>query len=75
MPSSSFVKQWLASSVTIDLRKNLMDNFYCWLANRLPERLVKWCFVRVIAYSSSIRSSTDVCALSPSQCLKDWVKK
>lgn len=48
------------------------DNACCWLAWCLPRRLVKWCAVRVIAHASTVHSSMEMDAISPSQCMKAW---
>ena len=35
------------------MEKNKMDNFYRWLAWKLPRRLVLWCMVRTFANAST----------------------
>lgn len=51
-----------------------MDDFYCWLADRMPRGLVYWCAVRLMANASATHSAREVNSLTPAGCLKAWRK-
>jgi len=52
----------------------MRDDICCWIADRLPRRLVYWCAVRLMANASRQRSAREVNALTPAGCLKAWAK-
>jgi hypothetical protein len=50
-----------------------MNNFYKWLAWKLPKSLVKWVFLRVVANASTGKySSQDVPELKAMDALQRW---
>lgn len=57
------------------IRQPGRDNFYMWLAYKLPRRLVYYAAVRLLAHASFINDTRTVHTLSPAECLKAWGKE
>lgn len=53
-----------------------MKEFWPWLANRLPRRLVSACFIRVMAYATTGKyGNTVVPDLRGMEALKRWEER
>ncbi|MDD5053446.1 MAG: hypothetical protein PHO27_11995 [Sulfuricurvum sp.] len=54
----------------------MVDKFLSWLAWKLPEALVGYCFIRVIAMATTGKySSTVVPELKATDALRRWLEK
>lgn len=54
----------------------MKDRLYWWLSQRLPRRLVGWCFMRVVAHATTGRySNQEVPALTAMMALERWEKQ
>ena len=50
-----------------------MDDFYRWLASKLPRKLVMWCAYRIVANATTgVYSNQVVPELSAMDALKRW---
>ena len=52
----------------------MKNEFYCWLANKLPRGLAYWCAIRVMSHAACANPAQEVDTLTPAQCLKAWSK-
>ena len=50
-----------------------MENFWMWVAWRLPSNLIKWCAIRLIAHATQEEwSNQEVPSLTAMDALKRW---
>ncbi|MCL5265187.1 MAG: hypothetical protein M1343_08360 [Chloroflexi bacterium] len=49
------------------------DNFWLWLAKRMPKRFVMWCAIRLIGYATSGKyGNTEVPKLTAMDAVQRW---
>jgi hypothetical protein len=57
-------------------QQRMFDKFCFWVARKLPDNIVYWCAIRVIAYATSgIWYKTDACELRAMTSLTRWEEK
>lgn len=53
----------------------LKESVCIWLAWILPRRLVKWCYIRVVAHGSGIFLNKEISSITAIDALSSWEYK